>query len=286
MKIKTLISTLFGTIILAGFSSLQVTAADQTKAPFKAISEDKLDELLNEKFKGFKACFVEDDEAGSRVINWHKELAKERQSPCSTFKIMNSMIGLETGVLKDENHFMKWDGVKHDIAPWNHDQTLESAVSESVVWYFQNVAKEVGSERMQHYLNLVDYGNKDITGGITKFWLESTLKISALEQLDLMRRLYTSKLPFSPRTLDITRKIIHLKHTDKGDLYAKTGSGTGGKPFESNQVNPQLQLGWFVGYVVHDGKAHYFACNMIGPGAFGKKARAITEEILSEQGLL
>ena len=282
MKIKTFISTLPLVLLAFVFLTTVATASDQTKAADKA----HLEAALAEKLKSFQACFIEEDEAGNSVIDYHGELAKERLSPCSTFKIMNSMIGLETGVLKDENHFMKWDGVEHDIEPWNHDQTLKSAVKESVVWYFQNVAREVGPERMQHYINLVGYGNGDISGGITKFWLESTLKISASEQLDLMRRLYTSKLPFAPRTLDITRELIHLKHTDKGDLYAKTGSGTGGTPLESKQVNPEHQLGWFVGYVVSGGKAHYFAANMRGPGAFGKKLRAITEEILAEQGLL
>jgi beta-lactamase class D len=279
VNIKTFVSTfapsLLTVVATCAFSDLHAFGKELTPM-----------DLLEEKLKPFKACFIEENEAGVRVIDYHKELADERLSPCSTFKIMNSMIGLETGVLKDQDHFIKWDGVRHDIEPWNHDQTLASAVKESVVWYFQKVAKEIGPERMQHYLNLVGYGNGDISGGITKFWLESTLKISAIEQLTLMRRLHTSKLPFSPRTLDITRNLIHLKHTDKGDLFAKTGSGTGGKPFESNEVCSEKQLGWFVGYVVSNGKAHYFACNMIGPGAFGKKARAITEDVLAAQGLL
>ena len=181
--------------------------------------------------------------------------------------------------MKDENHPMKWDGTIHDIEPWNHDQTLKSAVANSVVWYFQNVAREVGEQRMQHYLNLVDYGNNDISGGITKFWLNSTLKISADEQVDFIERLERSKLPFSQRTMEITKNLILLKTTEKGKFYGKTGSsgehGPNGDP-----------LGWFVGYVIHDDKPFYFAVNLEGKDVWGKKARAIVEEVLVKQGLL
>jgi bla regulator protein BlaR1 len=234
-------------------------------------------EVLNEAFKGYTACFVEAGPDHKNYVMYNPELAKERLSPCSTFKIPNSLIGLETGVLKDENHPMKWDGVKHQIEAWNQDQTLQSAVTNSVVWYFQNEATLVGKQRMQHYLNLINYGNKDISGGLTTFWLDSSLKISANEQVDFIERLERSKLPFSQRSIDITKKLILLKTTDKGELHGKTGSG---------RDKETKGLGWFVGYVIHDGKPYYFATNIQGPGAWGPKAREMTIALLTKQGLL
>jgi beta-lactamase class D len=234
-------------------------------------------ETLNETFKGYRACFVEVGPDKKNIVRYNPEQAEERLSPCSTFKIPNSLIGLETGVLKDENHPMKWDGVKHHIESWNQDQTLKSAVANSVVWYFQNEATLVGSQRMQHYLNLIGYGNNDISGGLTTFWLDSSLKISANEQVEFIERLVESKLPFSQRSIDITKNLILLKTTDKGELHGKTGSG---------RDREKAGLGWFVGYVIHDGKPYYFATNMQGPGAWGIKAREITIDLLTKQGLL
>jgi bla regulator protein BlaR1 len=275
---------LFATALLAATAAAPAANATPNPSisttsgstPPTAVSQ----EFLAKEFKTYTACFVETGPDRKNYLLYNPEQAKVRLTPCSTYKILNSLIGLECGVLKDENHPMKWDGVKHNIESWNHDQTLQSAVSDSVVWYFQNVAKEIGNQRMQHYLNLVGYGNGDMSGGLTTFWLESSLKISAEEQVDFIERLQRSKLPFSQRTMEITKKLIFLKATDKGELHGKTGSSKG----PNSQA--KASLGWFVGYVIHDGKPYYFATNIRGPGAWGKRARAITEEILEKQGLL
>ncbi len=251
--------------------------AGQTVTPVTSDRQPLTVDVLDDAFKGYKGCFIEVGPDHKSCVLYNPEVAKERLSPCSTFKILNSMIGLETGVLKDENHPMKWDGVKHDIEPWNHDQTLKSAVANSVVWYFQKEAELVGKQRMQHYLNLVGYGNGDMSGGLTTFWLESSLKISAEEQVEFLEKLEQSKLPFSQRTINIAKELINLKTTKSGELHGKTGSG---------KAATIPRLGWFVGYVIHDGKPYYFATNIRGEGAWGKKAREITEFLLTKQGLL
>jgi len=236
-------------------------------------------------FAGYKGCFVElNPQDSDSYVCYQFIQANTPLSPCSTFKIPNSMIGLETGVLKDENHLMKWDGVVHTIKPWNQDQTLKSAVANSVVWYFQRVAAAVGKQRMQHYLNLIDYGNKDISSGITNFWLERSLKITAFEQAAFLNKLQQSKLPFSQRTINITKEVIFLKETPIGKLYGKTGSGTGNN--EKFKSVEDCNLGWFVGYIVTKEGTFPFATNIQGNGAWGKKAREITETILEKQGLL
>ena len=128
---------------------------------------------------------------------------------------------------------------------------------------------------MKKYIDDVRYGNCDISGGITKFWLANSLKISAEEQVDFIKRLYFDDLPFSTRSMKIVKKNTELKKTDKGELHGKTGS---------DREDGKDVLGWFVGYVVHDGHPYVFATNIQAKdGAWGKRAREITESILEAE---
>lgn len=231
------------------------------------------------KFKSFDhACFELLDCRSGKVYKFNEEQCRKRLPPQSTFKVFNSLAGLETGVLKDGNHPMKWDGQKRWRKEWNQDQTLKTAIQYSTVWYFQKVASEVGAEKMNSYIKACNYGNEDISGGITEFWIDSSLKISADEQVTFMKNLYFDTLPFSKRNIDIVKSVTQLSKTSAGELHGKTGtSGKDGKSV----------LGWFVGYVVHAGKPYIFATNIeASDGALGRKARSITEEILHESGLL
>src|ERR1700676_5024920 len=99
-------------------------------------------------------------------LRYNPQLCSQQVSPCSTFKIFNALVGLETGVLQNENHPMTWDGTKYPFPDWNKDQTLQSAMIHSVVWYFQNVAFAIGEARMKEFIHKVHYGNEDIFGGI------------------------------------------------------------------------------------------------------------------------
>jgi beta-lactamase class D len=221
------------------------------------------------------------DVGANKHICYNKPQCEKRLSPCSTFKIPNSLIGLETGVVQDENHVFKWDGTRRPIEPWNQDHSLQSAISNSVVWYYQELAARVGEERMQKYLKAMHYGNEDISGGITKFWLQSSLQISANEQVDFLHRLYRDELPFSQRSMDIVKKMIILSETNKYIFRGKTGTG-GGKEINGQ---PTAVLGWFVGYLVRkdNGKVYIFAVNMEGEnGASGMRARGIAEAILKD----
>ena len=158
---------------------------------------------LSKYFTGYEGTFVLFDKNKGEYTIYNQAKSQTRVSPCSTFKIINSLIGLETKVLYDENTTFKWDGTKYQIESWNKDQTLRSAVSNSVVWYFAKVASQVGKDKMQNYLNKFNYGNKDISGGLTSFWLQSSLRISPTEQVDMLRKLYDYQLPASKKNIDI-----------------------------------------------------------------------------------
>lgn len=212
------------------------------------------------------------------LTRFNPERAARRQPPCSTFKVPNALIGLETGVLSGPEHAMKWDSTHYEIKAWNQDQTLRTAIRYSVVWYYKRVAAGIGEPRMREFLHAIPYGNEDISGGLTRFWLDTSLLISADEQVDFMRRLAVGELPFSVRSIETVRELLRVRETERGLLRGKTGTADGNAAHAA--------LGWFVGYVQQAGNSYAFATNIEGPGASGPRAREIAEQILKHKGLL
>jgi beta-lactamase class D len=182
---------------------------------------------------------------------------------------------LETGVADGPDFKLPWNGVKHSIEAWNHDQTLRSAFSVSRVWYYEILAARIGLERYQPFLAAANYGNQDISGGLPHFWIQSSLTISPDEQVQFLRRLHTRKLPFSPRTVDTVLDIMTLSHV--GDTTFRGKTGTGG-----NAAGDVATLGWFVGSVSDRSGDYFFATRITGgENPSGRVARKITESILS-----
>ncbi|MBS1957112.1 MAG: class D beta-lactamase [Cyanobacteria bacterium SZAS-4] len=235
-------------------------------------------ESIKPYFHGYTASMVVLDLKSGTVFKYNPQICDQRLSPCSTFKIFNSLAGLERGVVADENQYFKWDGTINSRSECNRDQTLQTAVSNSVVWCFQQVAAGVGEEPMKAFLKAEHYGNQDISGGITKFWLGNSLKISANEQVEFLKDLVTDKLSFSKRSMAIVRGLIRLESTDHGVLYGKTGS---------DMVNGKTTLGWFVGYVVHPDQIYVFAANTQAEDkATGLRTKEIVRQILIDKKLL
>lgn len=244
----------------------------------EAASGKAENEQLDKYFSGFDGCFVLFDQNNNEYTVYNETKSMKEISPCSTFKIVHSLIGLETGVLQDENTAFKWDGTKYSINSWNKDQTLSTAVSNSVVWYFKKVASKVGEDKMQNFLDQINYGNKDISAGITQFWIQASLKISPRQQVEILKDFYNYKLPFSTANVDIVKKIIRLSDQDNTVLSGKTGSGV----IDGRGVN-----GWFVGYVERNNNVFFFATNIEAKdNASGSKAQEITLQILKEKNIL
>ena len=231
-------------------------------------------------FKGIeKGTFVLYDETNDQHLIYNLTQSEAKLSPCSTFKIYNSLAGLEYRVLnsKDQKTLKKWDGSPQPYDNWKKDHTLSSAIQNSVVWYFQELATQIGETRMQVFLNKINYGNKDISGGLTTFWLQSSLKISAQEQVGLIHKLYAGELPIKAKNIEILKKNITLYNQDGVHMMGKTGSG---------DQEGKWVLGWFVGVVEKDGNRYFFATNIEGrDGAYGGKAKSITFSILKELGI-
>src|SRR5258706_6798677 len=198
---------------------------------------------LAEFFGGRDGCFVLYDAQADNYIRYNPKGCAERFTPCSTFKIANSLIALQTGVATGPEFSLKWDGVMRPIAPWNQDHNLRSAFSNSVLWFYQEIARRIGPERMADYVRRLDYGNCDTSGGITNFWIEGTLLISADEQVAFLRRLWNDSLPVSKDAQKTTRELMELAHSAEGRIFCgKTGTAGDAKA-------DIARLGWFVGCV-------------------------------------
>ncbi len=197
--------------------------------------------------------------------------------PASTFKILNSLIALDTGVAKGPEEFMAWDGVKREFPGWNQDLDLRQAFAVSAVWYFQALARRIGPQRMAAGVARAGYGNADIGGAIDRFWLDGNLRVSALEQVDFLRRLAAGTLPFAARSQEIVRDLMALERGEGYVLRAKTGWAA--------RVDPQI--GWLVGWVERPDGARFFALNIDMPTPEAAKARfTVARAILKEQGLI
>ena len=187
------------------------------------------------------------------VVASDKNRSGEARLPASTFKIANSLIALETGVVEDpDKDVFKWDGVERSIAAWNKDHTLRSAIAASAVPVYQEIARRIGPERMQAYVDRLDYGNRDIGGGIDQFWLSGALRIDPVQQVDFVDRLRRGVLPVSKRSQDLVRDILPV--TKVGEAVIRAKSGLTGKD--------QGSLGWMVGWVEKGNDRTVFAMNM------------------------
>ena len=149
---------------------------------------------------------------------------------------------------------MKWNGKPSSIAAWNHDQTLASAMRHSVVWYFQRVATGIGEERMQRGAGPYRLRQPRHFRGLTRFWLQSSLKISPREQVGLLRALFNGSLPFAAEDIAVVKRDITLSSGNGVRFMGKTGSG-------SDDADRGI-IGWFVGGVETPHNRWSFAVNI------------------------
>lgn len=223
-----------------------------------------------------EGSFVLYDLKENQFTRFNPTRCQERFIPASTFKIPNSLIALEEGILKDQNSVIFWDGKKWWNETWNRDMTLAEAFKFSCVPCYIQIAGKVGDETYQKYLKSFDYGNIDISGAKERaFWLDGNLKISQEEQISFLRKLYDNELPVSQRSIDILKDIMLLEDHADYKLRAKSGWA----------ITPEKEIGWFVGYVEKENNTYIFATNIESqdaPEAFGSARKEITMRILKK----
>jgi beta-lactamase class D len=214
----------------------------------EALAKRFIDEGTAGTFVGYKV----DDYL---IIASDKDRSGEAKLPASTFKVPNSLIALETGVVQDpDKDVFKWDGVTRSIEAWNRDHTMRSAIAASAVPVYQEIARRIGPERMQKYVDLFDYGNRNIGGGIDQFWLTGDLRIDPVQQIDFLDRLRRGVLPISKRSQDLVYDILPVTRVGDVTIRAKSGllGAEVGKP----------SLGWMVGWAEKGTARTVFALNM------------------------
>jgi beta-lactamase class D len=194
-------------------------------------------------------CFSLLDNANGKITVYNMTLDTQRVLPASTFKIVNSLIGLETGKITDEKMVIKWDGIRRSNEEWNKDLTMEEAFKVSAVPYYQEVARRIGRDTIKLWIDSLHYGNMNISGPIDSFWLNNTLKISPDEQLGLVNKLYFDKLPFAKRTQQIIRDVMLQENNTLYKLSYKTGWG-----FDEKNNS----IGWMTGWIEENRHVYFF----------------------------
>lgn len=261
---------------LLGAASLLPVRAFANVAPMRneirtSLAQRFTDDGTSGTFVGYK---VED----YLVIASDTQRSGEAKLPASTFKIPNSLIALETGVVEDpDKDVFKWDGVVRPIAAWNKDHTMRSAIAVSAVPVYQEIARRIGPERMRKYLDGFEYGNRDIGGGIDQFWLTGALRIDPVQQVDFVDRLRRGTLPVSKRSQDLVRDIIPVTKIGDATIHAKSGL------LDAEHGS----LGWMVGWVDRGDQPAVFALNMDCPEPRHVADRmTLTQACLTEIGAL
>lgn len=227
-------------------------------------------------FDNYEGCFLLYEMNSKTMTIYNEEQADTRISPDSTYKIYDALFALDQGIIRPEDSFLSWSGENYPFSEWNQDQTLSSAMSASVNWYFQSLDARMGSDTIRTYLKQIEYGNESVSGDLASYWMESSLKISPSEQLDLLLSFYRNDWGFAPEHIKAVKNALFLSSSSDTALYGKTGTG---------QINGINQNGWFVGFVETSGHTFFFVTNLQGNGASGSTAASITLSILEDQGI-
>ncbi|EOS45792.1 hypothetical protein C810_02462 [Lachnospiraceae bacterium A2] len=232
---------------------------------------------LNDVFEGYNGSFVLYDAAEDSWQIYNKEYATARISPASTFKIYSALFSLESGIISPEQSLIPWNGQNYMYDLWNADQTLESAMQNSVTWYFQALDQQSSLPSIKEYVKEIGYGNQLVEGDISSYWINSALKISPVEQVEMLTKLYYNQFGFTPENIKAVKDSIRLYSMDEGILSGKTGT---------EEIDGLNTSGWFIGYVERDNHTYFFATNIQSDKlASGPLATELTFSILSDLNL-
>jgi beta-lactamase class D len=243
-------------------------------------------------FEGMDGCFLlYNMKTGQFEKTVGGDRCRQQLPACSTFKVPLAVMAFDSGALKDENQVLKWDGKKDVRAESNQDHNAKTWMRDSIVWFSQRITPKLGKAKFQKYLDQFDYGNKDISAGIKEAWLVSpsstgpALKVSAFEQADFLKKLWSNQLPASERSMKLAREITFLETSPNGfQMNGKTGSN-----YYDNEK--KVRLGWFISHIQKGEQEYLSVVNFSdlaptdGKGYGGPKAKEITKKFLADQGL-
>ncbi|MDE7061808.1 MAG: BlaR1 family beta-lactam sensor/signal transducer [Lachnospiraceae bacterium] len=277
-RLKGMTAFMLTAVLLLGFAPFISTyAADVSRYQWNSSAETISCIDLSAYFGEYDGSFVLYDMENDAWRIHDIEHATLRVAPNSTYKIYDALFGLEEGVITPDDSFMTWNKESYPFDAWNADQNLYSAMQSSVNWYFQEIDAQLGAAAIQNYLKKIGYGNENINSNLSSFWMQSSLKISPVEQLELLTKLQDNSFGFTPENIHAVKDAIRLSSSDAGTLYGKTGTG---------RIDGQDVNGWFVGFVETSDHTYFFATNIeADSGASGSKATEITMSILSDMNI-
>lgn len=270
---STLSYIIIAFFLLAAAPVLSIQAVENNRYYFQEADRNISYIDLSDVFGEYDGSFVLYDAAEDSWQIYNKEYATARISPASTFKIYSALFGLESGIITPTHSLIPWDGQEYMYETWNADQTLKSAMQNSVTWYFQALDRQTGLSSIKDYIQKIGYGNQLAQGDTSSYWMNS-LKISPVEQVEMLNKFYYNKFGFSPENIKTIKDSIRLYSSDNGTLSGKTGT---------QEVNGENTSGWFVGYVEKDDHTYFFATNIQSKKlASGPLATELTFSILSD----
>ena len=277
-KLKGLTAFILIAVLILGLTPFISTyAADESRYQWKSSSENISYVDFSKYFGKYEGSFVLYDQENDIWSIHDIEHATLRVAPDSTYKIYDALFGLEEGVITPEDSFIAWNGKNYPFETWNSDQTLQSAMTSSVNWYFQAIDEQLASTNIHNYIQQIGYGNENVSGRLSTYWLESSLKISPVEQVKLLTKLQNNSLGFSSENINAVKDAICLSSSDAGTFYGKTGTG---------RVDGQDVNGWFIGYIETADNTYFFATNIgADSDATGGNATEITMSILSDMNI-
>lgn len=231
-------------------------------------------------------CFTMYDNSNGQVTVYNLGLDTSRFLPASTFKIVNSLVGLQTGKILSDTMSIAWDGVQRkypdgsDAVEWNKTLNFNEAFRASAVPYFQEVARRIGYDTMRMWIDTLGYGNKMMSKNIDSFWLDNSLKISPDEQLGLVKKLYFDQLPFRKAVQQSVKNAMQQEQNSAYSMSYKTGWGHDEK---------NVSTGWLTGWVEENNHVYFFTTLVRSndPAYDMKDVRLdISKKILKELGVL
>lgn len=277
-KLRSAIVFIMIALLLFGLAPvLSIYAAEESHYQWETKNKTITSINLSAYFKGYNGSFVLYDLENNAWEIYNQDYATLRVAPNSTYKIYDALFGLEAGAITPEQSQINWNEETYPFEAWNADQDLNSAMKNSVNWYFQSIDTQIGAKIVKNYIQKIEYGNQNMTGDFPSYWIESSLKISPIEQVELLEKFYNNNFGFSPENIQAVKDSICLSSSPQRSFYGKTGTG---------RINNQDVNGWFIGYIEVSGHTYFFSTNIqADTDATGVAASEITLSILSDLGI-
>ncbi|QHI73395.1 penicillin-binding transpeptidase domain-containing protein [Aminipila terrae] len=267
-------------VSLIGCGNTKPVHPDKTSPP--PLGEKTSQEIVDysQYFNGINGCAVFYNAQDKVYSLYNEDLCNIQSSPCSTFKIISTLMGLKNGIISSENSTMNYNGTTYPVKSWNENLTLKDAFQNSCVWYYRQIIDQVGKEEVQKELNELQYGNCDISQwegsnvnplpDLNGFWLDSSLKISPIEQVNILRSIFQGNTEYSQENISTLKNIMLAEKDTDLSVYGKTGTGTSGNA-------------WFVGFCENNSAKYYFAVYLDDKNAqvSGQTAKEIAIKIIN-----